>query len=116
MMGFFAMLMRCATLFNDKSLWWVDSFCRANEAADGWWPQVDFIGMGVLKMPPVTSFGRSTSTGPGRPDVAISKASLILLGSSAKVLAMTFHLLQALLMPITSASWKAAEPIALVGT
>merc|ERR1712000_766187 len=67
-------------------------------------------------MPPVTSLGRSTRTGPGRHEVAISKASFILFGSSATFLTMTFHFVQALEMPTTSASWKASVPILVVGT
>lgn len=62
------------------------------------------------------SFGRSTRTGPGRPEVAILKASLILRGSSAMSLTITFHFVHDREIPITSASWKASEPIADVAT
>ena len=74
------------------------------------------IGMAFRRIPAVTSFGRSTKTGPGRPLVAISKASLILRGSSATLFTITFHFVQALDIPTTSASWKASVPMALVGT
>ena len=64
----------------------------------------------------VTSFGRSTRTGPGRPDVAILNASLIRLGRSATSLTITFHFVQLREMPTMSASWKASDPIAEVAT
>jgi hypothetical protein len=38
---------------------------------------------GTLRMAAVTSLGKSTSTGPGRPLVAMKKASLMRLGRSA---------------------------------
>ncbi|KAF8907773.1 hypothetical protein CPB85DRAFT_1525099 [Mucidula mucida] len=56
-----------------------------------------------LRMPAVTSLGRSTSTGPGRPDVAILNASFILRGSSEMSLIRTF-IFTVREMPITSAS------------
>src|SRR6266702_1249516 len=73
-------------------------------------------GRGLRKMPAVTSLGRSTRTGPGRPEVAILNASLILLGSSVMSLTITFHLVQLREIPTMSASWKASEPIAEVAT
>jgi hypothetical protein len=75
---------------------------------------VALYGSGTLKMPAVTSFGKSTKTGPGRPEVAILNASLIRLGSSAMSLTMTFHLVQLREMPTTSASWKPSDPMAEV--
>src|SRR5258708_4354276 len=77
---------------------------------------VTLDGRGVRKIPAVTSLGRSTRTGPGRPDVAILKASFILLGSSEISLTITFHLVQLREIPTMSASWKASEPIAEVAT
>src|SRR5689334_8770616 len=62
-------------------------------------------GMGLLRMAAVTSLGKSTKTGPGRPEVAISKASLMRRGRSAMSLTMTFHFVQAREIPTTSASW-----------
>lgn len=46
----------------------------------------------------------STSTGPGRPLTAISKASFIRFGSSATLLTITAHLEQALVIPTMSTS------------
>ncbi|ANB12270.1 hypothetical protein AWJ20_519 [Sugiyamaella lignohabitans] len=77
---------------------------------------VDSVGMGFLRIPAVTSLGKSTRTGPGRPEVAISNASLIRRGSSSMDLTITFHLVQLLVIPTTSASWKASVPIDEVGT
>ena len=74
------------------------------------------MGIGFLRIAAVTSFGKSTNTGPGRPLWAISKASFIRFGSSATLLTMTFHFVHALEMPTTSASWNASVPMALVGT
>src|SRR5690349_7803724 len=74
------------------------------------------MGMAFLRIAAVTSLGKSTRTGPGRPLVAISKASFILLGNSATFLTITFHLVQDLEIPMTSASWKASLPMAVVGT
>src|SRR6267154_1512131 len=77
---------------------------------------VALYGKGVRRMPAVTSLGKSTNTGPGRPEVAILNASLIRLGSSDMSFTMTFHLVQLREIPMTSASWKASEPIAEVAT
>jgi hypothetical protein len=74
------------------------------------------MGIARRKMPAVMSLGRSTRTGPGLPVVAISKASFILLGNSAMFLTITFHFVQARVMPTTSASWNASVPMELVGT
>src|SRR6218665_2827396 len=99
MTGFLEMLMRRATLLREVSNCLFISAWRAREAADGHDGRVALIGIGFLRIPAVTSLGKSTRTGPGRPDVAISKASLIRLGSSATFLTMTFHFVQALLIP-----------------
>jgi len=64
----------------------------------------------------VTSLGRSTDTGSGRPEVAILNASLILLGSSLMLFTITFHLAQLLEIPMTLASWNASEPMAEMAT
>jgi hypothetical protein len=48
--------------------------------------RVLLMGIALWRTLAVTSLGRSTRTGPGRPLVAISKASLILRGSSATFL------------------------------
>ena len=114
--GFLEMLMRFATRWMaPSSCFWLR--CRAARlAALGWVGSVLAVGMGVRKMPACTSFGRSTRTGPGRPLWAISKASFIRFGSSATFLTITFHFVHALVMPTTSASWKASDPMALVTT
>lgn len=48
--------------------------------------------------------------------MAILKASLIRRGSSEMSLTMTFHLVHEREMPMTSASWKASDPMADVAT
>ncbi|KAH3687509.1 hypothetical protein WICPIJ_001503 [Wickerhamomyces pijperi] len=98
---------------DDNSVWLGDLGTNGGWALDG---MVDLIGMACLKMEAVTSFGKSTKTGPGLPEVAISKASLIRLGNSATSLTITFHLVQDLEIPTTSASWKASVPMADVAT
>ena len=110
------MLMRPATRLMDDSSCFSLSSAAARDAALGKEGRAVSVGMAFLRMPAVMSLGRSTRTGPGRPLVAISKASLILRGSSAMFLTMTFHLVQAREMPTTSASWKASLPMAVVGT
>src|SRR5277367_1597199 len=114
--GFFAILIKVATRLIDAASCLLLCSCAARVAALGKDGRVLVIGMAFLKILAVTSLGKSTSTGPGRPLVAISKASLIRFGRSATVLTITFHFVQALEIPITSASWNASLPIAVVGT
>src|SRR5512140_222040 len=110
------MLMRSATRrIEALSCFWLSSMA-AREAALGMVGIADSVGIALRRIPAVVSLGRSTRTGPGRPLVAISNASLILRGSSATLLTMTFHLVQDREIPITSASWKASLPIADVTT
>ncbi len=58
----------------------------------------------------------STSTGPGRPDVATWKASWMVEDSRSASLTSQLCLVQGRVMPTVSASWKASEPIMKVGT
>jgi hypothetical protein len=58
----------------------------------------------------------STSTGPGRPVVAIWKASWMARGRSSARFTRMLCLVQVRVMPTVSASWKASEPIRWVGT
>src|SRR5271154_5915058 len=108
------MLTRFATRWivasSTLAAWWA---ANADEA-DGTEGIDERVGIGCLRIPAVTSFGRSTRTGPGRPEVAISKASLIRRGNSVIFLTITFHFVQARLMPTTSASWKASVPMLAV--
>ena len=64
----------------------------------------------------MTSLGRSTKTGPGRPVVATWKAVLTARGMSSTRLTRVFHLVHGREMPVMSASWKASVPIAEVAT
>ena len=64
-------------------------------------------GRGVRRTLAVMSLGRSTKMRPRRPEVAILNTSLILRGSSAVSLAMTFYIVQLLTISMTSAFWKA---------
>src|SRR5882757_2699722 len=77
---------------------------------------VALYGRGVRRMAAVTSLGKSTRTGPGRPEVAILNASFMRLGNSDMSFTMTFHFVQLREIPMTSASWKASEPMAEVAT
>src|SRR5271166_3745983 len=63
-----------------------------------------------------TSFGMSTSTGPGRPVVATWKASAMILGMSAASVMSQLCLVTPIVIPVMSASWNASVPIAVVGT
>src|ERR1700728_3757271 len=100
MTGFFEMLMRSADRLIDASCCLLLSSLAAMVAALGCVGRVLETGMGLDRTPPVTSFGRSTRTGPGLPVMAISNASLMRLGSSAVSLTKTFHFVQALVMPM----------------
>lgn len=126
MIGCLALAMRCAAFWSAASemgaAWApveeVEEWARLREGRDrsassGW---RYLAGMAWRRIPAVTSLGRSTRTGPGRPEVAILNASLIRRGSSAMSLTMTFHLVQLREMPTISASWNASDPIALVAT
>ena len=63
-----------------------------------------------------TSLGMSTSTGPGRPDVAMWKASWMARARSLTSRTSTLCLVAERVMPTVSHSWKASEPIRWVGT
>jgi hypothetical protein len=65
---------------------------------------VDFHGRGVRRMAAVTSFGRSTRTGPGRPEVAILKGLVYSPRELSNVLDHDVPLCAAREMPMTSAS------------
>ncbi len=67
-------------------------------------------------LPAVTSFGRSMSTGPGLPEVAIWNASFIIAESSLTSFTRKLYFVQGLVMPTMSASWNASFPISIVGT
>ena len=58
----------------------------------------------------------STSTGPGRPVLAMWKASWIARGMSSTVWTRNECLTIGITMPVMSASWKASVPIRCVGT
>ena len=57
----------------------------------------------------------STSTGPGRPEVAIWKASWIVSASLFTSFTSTLCLVQERVMPTVSHSWNASVPIRCVG-
>lgn len=78
--------------------------------------KADAAGIACQSTPAAIFLGRSTSTGPGLPLMAISKASLILWGNSDVCLTMIFHLVQAREIPNMSASWNASLPMAQVAT
>ena len=63
-----------------------------------------------------TSFGMSTSTGPGRPVRAMWKASRIVSASSFASLTRKLCLVIGIVMPVMSASWNASLPTTGVGT
>jgi hypothetical protein len=63
-----------------------------------------------------TSFGRSTSTGPGRPVVATWNASRTTRGMSCASLINQLCFVTGIVMPTVSASWNASEPITAYGT
>ena len=62
------------------------------------------------------SFGMSTRTGPGRPVVAMWKASRIVRGMSAAEVTRKLCLVTDWVIPVVSHSWKASLPMAAVGT
>ena len=62
------------------------------------------------------SFGTSTSTGPGRPVVAMWNASRMTRGMSSALVTSSLCLVTERVMPTVSHSWKASVPIAAVGT
>ena len=63
-----------------------------------------------------TSLGTSTSTGPGRPVVAMWNAWRIASGRSSADITSSLCLVTERVMPTVSHSWKASLPIAAVGT
>ena len=63
-----------------------------------------------------TSFGMSTSTGPGRPVRARWKAFFIVAAMSRTSLTRKLCLTQGRVMPTVSTSWNASWPIAATGT
>ena len=63
-----------------------------------------------------TSFGMSTTTGPGRPVRAMWNAFFIVSASSRTSLTRKLCLTIGRVMPTVSHSWKASRPIAGVGT
>jgi len=64
----------------------------------------------------VTSLGMSTSTGPGRPVVAMWKAFLIDEASALTSFTSMLCFTQGRVTPMASTSWNASRPIACVGT
>ena len=62
------------------------------------------------------SFGMSSSTGPGRPVVAMWNASRTARGMSAAEVTSSLCLVTDRVMPIVSHSWKASVPMAATGT
>jgi hypothetical protein len=62
------------------------------------------------------TLGKSTRTGPGRPDVATSNAWFRYRGRSRMCGTVTFHLVHEREIPTMSASWKASDPTSAVGT
>jgi hypothetical protein len=62
------------------------------------------------------SFGTSSSTGPGRPEAAISSARRTSAGTSSAERTCLFHLVTERDMPSASLSWKACVPITAVAT
>src|SRR4051794_37604683 len=63
-----------------------------------------------------TFFGKSMSTGPGRPVVATWNASRTMRGMSLGSVINQLCLVTGIVMPVVSHSWKASVPIALVAT
>ena len=64
----------------------------------------------------LTSFGMSTSTGPGRPVLAMWNALRIVTARSFTSLTRKLCFTHGRVMPTVSHSWKASSPIACVGT
>ncbi|CAB4764748.1 unannotated protein [freshwater metagenome] len=62
------------------------------------------------------SFGMSTSTGPGRPVVAMWNASWMICGMSWALVTRKLCFVTAMVMPVVSHSWKASVPMADNGT
>ena len=62
------------------------------------------------------SLGMSSSTGPGRPVVAMWNASRTARGMSAAEVTSSLCLVTERVMPIVSHSWKASVPMAATGT
>ena len=62
------------------------------------------------------SLGMSTSTGPGRPVVAMWNAWRMAMGMSCAEVTRKLCLVTDWVMPVMSASWKASVPMAAVGT
>ena len=62
------------------------------------------------------STGRSTSTGPGRPETAISKAPFSAAGSSSTERTRKLCFTAGRLLPKVSDSWKASVPMRWVAT
>ena len=60
--------------------------------------------------------GTSTSTGPGRPVVAMWNASRMARGMSSALITSSLCLVTERVMPTVSHSWKASVPIAAVDT
>ncbi len=63
-----------------------------------------------------TSFGKSTSTGPGRPVVATWNASRMMRGMSCASVTSQLCFVTGIVMPSVSHSWNASEPIELSAT
>ena len=62
------------------------------------------------------SFGRSISTGPGRPVVATWKAAATTLGMSSTCLISQLCFVMPIVTPVMSHSWKASVPMDGVAT
>ena len=63
-----------------------------------------------------TSFGMSTSTGPGRPVEAMWKASRIASATSPGLRTSMLCFVTGMVIPVMSASWNASLPTTGVGT
>lgn len=63
-----------------------------------------------------TSLGRSRSTGPGRPVVAMKKASLTANGTSAGDRGWSVYFVTGVAIPTTSVSWNAFLPVIAFAT
>src|SRR6266581_2141447 len=75
-----------------------------------------WVGPTYLAFLNCTSLGMSTTTGPGRPVVAMMKASCSTRGKSFTSRTSQLCLVQGRVMPTVSHSWNASLPIRCVGT
>jgi len=87
-----------------------DGLWSARVCADKRWKSA--VSISIEKM----SIGTETSTGPGRPVVAMWNASRIAFGRSCALITSSLCLVTDRVMPTVSHSWKASWPMACVGT